>query len=480
MRLAAIVALLVIAACDGAPGDLAWPVGPEGARRGSRLRPLFLDDGDGTRVQLGFHDEERGEDCTFWWRMGMHESWCLPAWSSRELVYYRDPACTEPLIDAMDVHGARYVGRTLTWDESCQAGQLWPESGWSEPPLQPPTRPDLYRVGAEIAPETIYGGVDQCGPAHTTQRWRELERVELDEFVAGTPASEGSGRMQELAIIGADGSRQPIWLHDGELDALCSSVDFGDEPAACAPAAVHTDLGQERDTLFADPGCTSLLFPVETACDSWQPSWGELGETFYRLAGEVSVTDVYSAVGDFCIRLSPRTDTRYVRAGPPVTTDQLVTGQRVAIGSGGRLESYASLVGDLETRVGQSTLLDRELAVECRPGAATDLATRCIPTAHARTFHLDDCGSSTVDAVQIAGPPPPLAALPLPVGSGDGPAYEVHRLGEPLPVGMVLTWQDDAAGPDCQSISVSTDAAYYQLGDVVPPDQLVELREVME
>lgn len=98
----------------GAKGDPGEP-GEGGDVVGARLRPLMLEAEDGSRIKVGWYDEELDEECEII-RMTTGKAYCVPLTIKRDVSTYTE-GCEKPLVAGNFFTGPFVdIGRTGIWE----------------------------------------------------------------------------------------------------------------------------------------------------------------------------------------------------------------------------------------------------------------------------------------------------------------------------------------------------------------------------
>jgi hypothetical protein len=202
-------------------------------RGGTRLRARFLRDVRGAREHTGLYDTVLGADCR--WGGDGDGGWvCLPEHEPDGL--YEDAACLHPVATSDRSCPDRYLA---VFDRSREP---WRMLAFHE--LE-----DTYRPAAPLwLPEN-----GTCRPMPARPYRRAVRRVELGELARGVEVLAGTGRVQTVTIVGADGSWTPQpYAFDRALGSRCYP-DPGD--GACVTDAAAT-------ATYADAACTRPVLLV--------------------------------------------------------------------------------------------------------------------------------------------------------------------------------------------------------------------------
>jgi hypothetical protein len=348
--------LVALAGC----GDNLEPPA-DGIRSGSRLRARFLANADGARQFESFYDRELAADCSF---QGDPPR-CLP-----EVAYarsYIDAGCTVPLF------GRGVAGECTTppsYLAVALATQCPDEEGFQR----------IWKRGPRVTPDVVYvleAGACVAQAARTDYDYYAADvELPVERFVAATFEVVGEGRLRELALVGEDGSRQPVGFHDETFDAPCG---YDESTGRCAPDFVRVDLW--RDNRCSYPLAAALRSEcgrVPRFVGWYAPDGAESSLALFEPGPEFTPAVVYSTAGtDSCrTRIADPESYAYYLVGDDVG-GELAELHRVA-GDDRRLQAYY-LVDDAGARQRADGLHDRERDIDCEPVQTGPDRWHCVP-----------------------------------------------------------------------------------------------------
>jgi hypothetical protein len=445
MRARATCLLLLVAGCgDNLPAD--------GFRGGSRLRAVFLSDGDGARQFETFHDPWYGVDCTF---QG-DPLRCLP--EAETVREYLDDGCSEPVFgrgvnDSACAPLPTHFG--VPFDDACSSGP----SGFSR----------LWTRGERVTPELTYvleDGSCEARWARTDYEYYAAEvELPLESFVTGQrQLSGGPHRLRDVVLAGDDGSEQPLRFFDDALGAECS---IDERLGRCVPDLVPAPF-------FSNPSCTWPLATWKTdACSplpafvGWYTADGAL-EIFERGDPFVPVWE-YTAAGGSCVARYPDASVEYFRKGDRVV-DELASTDDVLTGTG-RLRAYR-----------QGGFHDRHLATACTATPTGSDRWHCLPDFGVTAIELFAdplCEQEATVFEWTPGSAKSTRGLVWRSGGDDGCEQHarVHEVGREIFPGDLY----DRRLLSCQRLTWNrTEVQRYVVGDEVPLGEYVSLRRATD
>jgi hypothetical protein len=311
----------------------------------------------------------------------------------------------------------------------------------------------------EIYPEERYFELGDPLPAH--------EFVRGEVALLDTPA-----RVDPEVILGEDGSRDFIGLHDGELGARCHIALTVDGAYRCVPDGAYA-WG------YHDAACTQAVAAQPSSCDTppaYAKQFGYDGcvssTRVFAVAGPASGA-VYGDFGDECIAGIQQPDQSYFLVGAELPPDSFSAWQLVPAAEGGRLRPYLFRSDDGLTYAAR-LWYDLQREEDCTIAFASDGRLRCLPydtTYGERYFRDATCQTELeiADATPSCGQTPTMATL----GDLSCPRrITLRSLGAPLPAGT-RTYLDRGGG-ECSELPLG-EGVYVELGEEISPAGYGEL-----
>lgn len=330
-------------ATTGEPDDWAELVDPV---PGTRLRPIFREAEDGTKVHVGWQDTLLDTPCDFMPTpsAGMR---CVSTAGGNGVWLYADAACTEPVLQDSSIP----EGATVVYErgDSCFDHTYW-------------------EVGEPVS-DIYYNANGPCewfsnDPSH------RVTVIPHEDFVGATlTPQDGNSRIVPLLLEADDGSRQIFgaWdrIHDEQVTAAPDDGDLLRWFGHFQPRV--------STTYYADPDCTERV-----AIDQCVPDWAQpttaketesgCGEILGRTQLREEVGELFSKDdSDNCVASGSLGGSyRMWRVGDPLEDGDFAEASAVDVG-GERMrhDLYASPEG--EPFLASGRVYDRELdEVECR------------------------------------------------------------------------------------------------------------------
>ncbi len=252
--------------------------------------------------------------------------------------------------------------------------------------------PNVYRLGTEIAPPAAtYTRVDgACIVTRLTDalQFHAVERINPSELVsAKVEVVERNEKLGVEMLVGSDGSRVPLGLHDMKIGRSCVPIalgPLGHERLYC--------LGQLAFSVYAfsDAACSEPVAEVHGACGSEPrvvlarrevqgPDPLEQCSEFwpYEVGEQISLSSIHLGSTDSCQKADVLDETAYFSLGESIPTGELIE-LEYAHGGNGRLalEHYESEGTSLTSR---GLLWDQELGQQCWLIPVSKETAYCVP-----------------------------------------------------------------------------------------------------
>ncbi len=450
--------LLLAVALTGCPSS--FSPGDDAVRSGSRLRVERYEPAEGgPAMYRDVFDTEIDDVCAF--TLATDGRWrCLPQRGT--LVYYRDGACTQPIVEVTDCPLGRWrtgrAGPPAACDEEV-ALQAY-EVGAIVEVAQP------YRVGPEGCVEASSG--PDAG-------WAALTPVGPERFVAAERRvlPQDDARIGRVVFAAEDGSVSPGGFYDHMEDAPCAPQGPGG-PRACTTR-------RPTSAVLTGPDCEAAL--GQTSCEPegtlffTQPARSDgCGFAPWRVyAADGPPVSVDPAI-EICPRWRTLEDIPSYRLR--AIDDELARFSDTPVGDG-RLRRYPERRGFFSHLGEDSPYLDTELSLGCTP-MQVGSETRCVPVDRVArelstgTFVDPGCtraalrepSDEPVCGTYVAVPSTPTTCVVNEV--------EVYRRGAEHPEGFV---RDDSGA--CVTDSPGVPLRYVEL-EPVPPETFALMRVVTD
>jgi hypothetical protein len=430
---------------------------------GSRLRARFVGSG-AAKLLVGFHDNERNEDCTFQ-NAEAGKIRCLPeslaAQTGPELITFSDPACQSPVLIGVvpACTDTQYAIRTTSeFDPSCPgiSKQSVRDIRKRDANVPATTYTNNANTGSPLAGCTAQPSQGQPqGTTGSTAAFTEV--VPWTAFVEATETAtpHDGGAIIERVLVATDGARQHIGyrapINGGQSE--CSFHVMADGITRCVPdkglggPVAYSDTACQKPLFVRDfsstrnSGCSSSSSSNSTAVESglWiEPSnaicggigavysladsfTGEDATTIFQWSAESRSTNPSNPTSPTEVTVScklnsvnpPSSSQQGIRSITTNLTGSLPSSRRWQNGGrGARLVS--ALVPNPTTTRGrdgfenqlQQGFHDSERNVDCTFELATDGKLHCLPVAaSAVIFNSDqECKSADVVAVFSSSP----------------------------------------------------------------------------
>lgn len=431
---------------------------------GTRLTPARLTTPDGVDVRWAWHDAGRDEDCTFTPAGdGALRCWPSRAASSVGALRYRDPLCTQPVVELTGCPSVRYV-----WIPTGACGAS-----------------ELRALGAAGDPGPLYGldaGTCQAvEPGRTAQPYPVGDPIPWTSFVGATATTAPGARTRlDVARVTADDGTTEVCaaagpIVDTMIDAPCAPQLAADGAIRCLPPSAPALAG------YADAACSIPLVDLQPICAQpvsphrRQASPTGCGALAVLAVEPLGATATYAGHPAECVEtaIPPPAAPGVLGAElPPETFAKLAPVEPVA---GRRLTPDVLTTSDGFV-VFRGGFLDEDLGgVRCTPGANEGGVVRCLPAAVPIQAAYSDPSCTeplevvVVDACSFSAP-----VLGARTDGATCPATTTyHRLGA-APVEAYLGDLDR-----CQLAARAGQAA-YAVGDALAPADLATLTVVQE